>query len=80
MNEEKCIYCDMFAIFKELLLADYSMEQAFHIVLRDFEQESMEESFKDGYIQAMLEVNNVAKTSVEEILSCTCDDDCTSCN
>lgn len=79
MNEEKCIYCDMFAFFKELLLADYSMEDAFHTVLRDFEVESMEESFKDGYISAMAGINKVTKEAMKQIKECNCDECCSDC-
>lgn len=67
-NEKKCIYCDSFSIFKELRLMGASEEDAFHTVMTNFEDEVINEAFQDGYVQAMLEVNNLVKTSVEKAL------------
>ena len=71
-NEEKCIYCDAFAVFKELSMK-YSMEDAFHTVLRAFEDEIIDEAFTDGYTHAMSEIAINASNAIKKAL-CQCDE------
>ena len=79
-NEENCTYCDAFAIFKELM-GKHTMEDAFHIVLQNFEQAVINEAFEDGYVNAMIEMSKFAKQSVEDVLvGCTCDECNDTCN
>lgn len=77
MNEEKCIYCDNFAIFKELMSAGRSMEDAFHTVLRNFEEEVTDETFEEGYLSAMVYINNQTANDIKDIVhsdECDCDE------
>lgn len=77
MNNEECIYCDTFSIFKELMLAGHSMEDAFHTVLVNFEEKVIAENFEDGYLSAMAFINEQTGKVIREILhdgQCECDE------
>lgn len=82
--EDKCVFCDSFAIFKELMLAGHSMEDAYHASTQDLVNQAFSDAFDEGYVLALTNIKNTAQYAINDVLedecTCQCDDNCSDCN
>lgn len=79
MNEEKCIYCETFEHFKELMLDGETMEDAFHTTTSELVgfviEDVLDSSFSEDYLSAMQNIKFVAEKAIEQIEGeCDCDE------
>lgn len=74
-NEEKCLYCDTFDLFQELLGDGMEFKEAFHTALESFEDIAMPITYEDGLLDGLKIVNDNVSNMINKIEKpCDCDE------